>query len=255
LDCAERKDDSLTEQLKAVVLAAGMGTRLHTNDSDAPKVMREANGKPLLWYVLDAISFIGRKNIILVVGYKKENVLDRFSDYPYAVQSEQLGTGHAVMSARDELADHTGAVLVCYGDMPAIKKDVYEQLLNTHFKDGNDCTILTGESSLKMSFGRVLRDENGDFSHVVEEKDCTPQQLKIKELNTGVYVFNTPKLLTALKELKNENAQGEYYITDVPAIMRSHAAKIGILKRDLGDNIIGVNTLEQLEMVERILER
>ena len=241
-------------QLKAVVLAAGKGTRLHSHDNDAPKVMREACGKPLLWYVLDALSFIDKEDIILVVGYKKESVIESFAGYKYAIQSEQLGTGHAVMAAKEHLENHTGALLVCYGDMPAIKRDVYEKLLHTHFDQGNDCTILTGESTLKMSFGRISRDENGAFLHVIEEKDCTPQQLKITELNTGVYVFDTAMLLTALKELKNDNAQGEYYITDVPGIMREHGAKIGIYKRNLGDDIIGVNTLEQLEMVERILQ-
>jgi len=243
----------VAEQVKAVVLAAGKGTRLHTDETDAPKVMRLAHSKPLLWHVLEALSFINKKDIILVVGYKKESVTDSFSDYSYAVQNEQLGTGHAVMSASDELKNYKGALLVCYGDMPAIKRDVYEELLQTHFIEGNDCTLLTGESELEMSFGRVERDENGSFQRVVEEKDCTPQQLKITELNTGVYVFDTPMLLNALKELKNDNSQGEYYITDVPAIMLSNGARIGILKRNLGDDIIGVNTLEQLEMVERIL--
>ena len=245
----------MNRQIKAVVLAAGKGTRLHNDEIDAPKVMREANGKPLLWYVLDALSFIDKTNIILVVGYKKESVIGSFTDYPYAVQTEQLGTGHAVAAAKEQLVDYNGALLICYGDMPAIKREVYEQLLQTHFNEGNDCTLLTGESTLEMSFGRIERDSNGGFLHVVEEKDCTPQQLEITELNTGVYVFDTPKLLGALKELKNDNSQGEYYVTDVPAIMKGHGAKIGILKRNLGDDIIGVNTLEQLKLVEDILEK
>ena len=240
-------------KLKAVVLAAGKGTRLHNDEIDAPKVMREANGKPLLWYVLNAISFIDKKDIILVVGYKKETVINAFGDYPYTIQSEQLGTGHAVMSAEEQLINYKGALLVCYGDMPAIKRDVYEQLLKIHFDEGNDCTLLSGESTLKIAFGRVERDKNGSFLQIIEEKDCTPEQLTIKELNTGIYVFDTPMLLNSLKELKNDNSQGEYYITDVPAIMREKGAKIGILKRNLGDDIIGVNTVEQLEMVERIL--
>ena len=245
----------MTKQVKAVVLAAGKGTRLHNDEIDAPKVMREANGKPLLWYVLEALSFIDEQDIILVVGYKKESVTTVFTDYPYAVQSEQLGTGHAVAAAKEQLAGYNGALLICYGDMPAIKREVYEQLLQTHFDEGNDCTLLTGESTLKMSFGRIERDEDGNFRHVVEEKDCSPEQLKIKELNTGVYVFSAPILLDALKELKNDNSQGEYYVTDVPAIMRGQGAKIGILKRNLGDDIIGVNTLEQLRMVEDILRK
>jgi len=240
-------------KIKAVVLAAGKGTRLHSDEIDAPKVMREALGKPLLWYVLESLSFIDKKDIILVVGYKKESVIERFGEYPYAVQHEQLGTGHAVAAASDELKDFDGALLVCYGDMPAIQQEVYENLLKTHFEEGNSCTLLTGESTLDMSFGRIVRDDNGGFVHVVEEKDCTPEQLEIKELNTGVYVFDTPMLLSALKELKNDNSQGEYYVTDVPAIMREHGAKIGIYKRNLGDDIIGVNTAEQLKLVEKIL--
>jgi len=244
----------LTEQLKAVVLAAGKGTRLHTDDIDAPKVMREAASKPLLQYVLDALAFIEKKDCMLVVGYKKESIIERFEGYAYVLQSEQLGTGHAVMAARAELENYTGALLVCYGDMPAIEREVYLKLIQIHFEQGNDCTLLTGCSDLDISLGRILRDEHGAFVNVVEEKDCTPEELKITELNTGVYVFNTPLLLLALKELKNNNAQHEYYVTDVPAIMKRQGAKIGIYKHDLGDDIIGVNTVEQLELVERILK-
>jgi len=249
------RTDTLKERLKAVVLAAGKGTRLHTDDSDAPKVMRQACGKPLLWYVLNALSFIDKKDIILVVGYKKSDVIDSFSGYTYTLQEEQLGTGHAVMAAGEELKDYNGAVLVCYGDMPVIKRDTYEAFLSAHFEQENDCTILTGESTLTLPFGRVLRDENGRFLHVVEEKDCTPDELKIAELNTGVCVFKAPMLFEALKELKNDNAQGEYYMTDVPAIMRGKGAKIGLFKRVLGDEIIGVNTIEQLALVEEILSK
>jgi len=244
----------LKEQLKAVVLAAGKGTRLHTGETDAPKVMREACGKPLLWYVLKALSFIEKKDTILVVGYKKESVISSFSEYPHVVQSEQLGTGHAVMAANKMLSDHNGAVLVCYGDMPAIKRKTYEKLVQTHLTEKNTCTLLTGESSLEMAFGRIRRDEKGGFLSIVEEKDCTPEQLNITELNSGVYVFDTQKLLDSLKELKNDNSQSEYYITDVPEIMRSKGEQIGILKCKLGDDIIGVNTTEHLEMAERILK-
>jgi len=240
-------------KLKAVVLAAGKGTRIDTGEGDVPKVMRKACGKPLLWYVLNELSFIDKKDIILVVGYKKEEVIKCFNEYEYSVQTEQLGTGHAVMAAKNKLTGYDGALLVCYGDMPAIPGEVYKDLYQTHIKDSNDCTLLSGESSMQMSFGRVLRDENGMFSHVVEEKDCTAQQLNITELNTGVYIFNTPMLISVLSELKNDNSQREYYLTDVPLLMKEKAAKIGILKCDLGDNMIGVNTLAELEMVERIL--
>jgi len=243
------------KSIKAVVLAAGKGTRIHSSDSDAPKVMRMACGKPLLWYVLDAISFIEKKNTIIVVGYKKEAVTDYFDGYLYALQEEQLGTGHAVMAAREELCNHTGPMLLCYGDMPLLKRDVYENLVKTHISERNDCTILTSVNEETMSFGRILRDEKGDFVHVVEDKDCTPEQKKITELNTGVYIFDTQLLLSSLGELRNNNSQGEYYITDAPSIMKANKAKIGLCKCSLGDDIIGVNTVEQLSLVEEMLHR
>lgn len=241
--------------IKALVLAAGKGTRMQDGDLDAPKVMRLACGKPLLWYVLEAISFIDKKDTILIVGYKKESVISVFDEYPYALQEKQLGTGHAVMSATHYIDSHKGAILVCYGDMPAIKAHVYKELVNLHIENGNDCTILTAKSTLDIAFGRIIRGDDGSFMHVIEEKDCTPEQLKITELNTGVYVFNTEKMLKALSNITNSNSQGEYYLTDVPMIMRKSGEKIGLLCKELGDDIIGVNTREHLEKVEKILRR
>jgi UDP-N-acetylglucosamine diphosphorylase/glucosamine-1-phosphate N-acetyltransferase len=243
----------MSDKIKAVVLAAGKGTRLQAGDSDAPKVMRQANGKPLLWYVLDALSSIEKSDIIIVVGYRKEDVTDYFGGYVYVEQAEQLGTGHAVMAAADELSGFGGSVLVCYGDMPLIRRETYEAFLQEHAFRGNDCTILTGESSVPLPYGRIVRDAGGGFKHVVEERDCTPEQLKIAELNSGVYMFRAPELLDALRSLGNDNVQGEYYLTDVPAIMRSRGAVIGLHRRDLGDEILGVNTTEQLEQVEEML--
>ena len=241
-------------EIKAVVLAAGKGTRLHTEDDDAPKVMRMACGKPLLRYVLDALSFIDIKDVIIVVGYMKDAITDYFKGYAFALQAEQLGTGHAVMAAGPELQGFDGAVLVCYGDMPVIKRETYEELVRVHFMQDNDCTILTGESSIQLPYGRVLRDSNGGFLRVVEDRDCTPEQLRITELNSGVYLFSAKMLFEALNSLNNDNTQGEYYVTDVPAIMLGSGSRVGICKRDLGDEIIGVNTLEQLAQVETILE-
>ena len=240
--------------LKAIVLAAGKGTRLQTEDDDSPKVMRQACGKPLLWHVLDALSFIrDKKDIVIVAGYKKDDIIKSFPEYTFAIQNEQLGTGHAVMAARKELRGFEGIVLVCYGDMPAVRQETYKALINAHIDMGNDCTILTGESSQRLPYGRVLRDEYGAFLHVVEDKDCTPEQKKITELNSGVYVFGARPLLGALESLKNDNSQGEYYLTDVPAIIRAGGAGVGTLKRDLGNEILGVNTIEQLVHIEEIL--
>ena len=245
----------MADKVKAVVLAAGKGTRLQAEDCDAPKVMRLACGKPLIWYVLDALSFIDSGDIVIVVGYKKEDVVSRFGGYIYAEQAEQLGTGHAVMAASKALEGFAGSVLICYGDMPAIRRETYEAFFCEHFLQDNDCTILTGESSLPLPYGRIVRDPDGCFLRVVEDRDCTPEEKEIEELNSGVYLFRAQKLFNALEYLGNDNSQGEYYLTDVPGIIRGAGGKIGICRRDLGDEIIGVNTMEQLAQVEGILSR
>ena len=241
--------------IKAVILAAGKGTRLITEDDDTPKVMRKACGKPLLWYVLQALSFIRKEDTIIVAGYRKEEVIENFGGYIYAVQTEQLGTGHAVMAAGAELRGFGGSVLVCCGDMPAIRRETYEALVKIHSDQDNDCTMLTGESAIALPYGRIIRGADGAYLKTVEERDCTAEQLVVTELNSGVYIFRAKNLLDALRSLKSDNAQGEYYLTDVPAIMRVGGARVGICKRDLGDEIIGVNTQEQLSQVEEILRK
>lgn len=243
----------MVHHLKAVVLAAGKGTRLQTEGCDLPKVMREACNQPLLSYVLDAISFIDKKDVIIVVGYKRDDVMAHFTGYQYAVQAEQLGTGHAVMSAENDLRGFDGSVLICYGDMPLLTRETYEALVAAHISGKNDCTILSSKSDEELPYGRIIRDSSGDFVKIVEDKDCTESEKAITELNTGLYVFEARKLLPALSKLKNHNVQGEYYLTDVPAILRDEGAKIGICMRDLGSEIIGVNTVEQLHQVEDLL--
>lgn len=240
--------------LKAVVLAAGKGKRIATEGIDLPKVMRLALGKPLLGYVLDELSFIDREDIVIVVGYKRETVITGFPDYNFAVQTEQLGTGHAVMSAREFLEGFDGDVLVCYGDMPLLSRDTYTALAKVHADENADCTILTGTTDLDLPYGRIVRDENGGFVTVVEDRDCTPEQKKIDELNIGVYVFKAPALLSSLSELGTDNAQGEYYLTDVPAIIQKKGGKISLCKRNLGCELIGINTVEQLQMAEGFLK-
>lgn len=240
--------------IKAIVLAAGKGTRLHTEGADLPKVMRLACGRPLLSYVLEGLSFLNEQDIILVVGYKKEHVLARYGRYPHAVQEEQLGTGHAVLAAAPLLRGYSGALLVCCGDMPLITRETYEALVVTHFQENNACTILSSVTDRPLPFGRIIRDETGAFRKIVEEKDCTPEERAVTELNAGVYVFQADRLLPALGQLRNDNAQGEYYLTDVPEMLLRQGEKVGVCRRALGEEIVGVNTLEQLREVERILQ-
>jgi UDP-N-acetylglucosamine diphosphorylase/glucosamine-1-phosphate N-acetyltransferase len=241
------------KELKAIVLAAGKGTRLQTEGNTLPKVMRIAAGKPLLSHVLGALDFIKSQDCVIVVGYKKDYVTEAFPDYVFAEQTEQLGTGHAVMAAFSQLADYDGSLLVCCGDMPLIRQETYLALVKEHEEKGNSCTILSGTSEVYLPYGRIVRDEKGDFIGMVEEKDASEKQKEIKELNSGVYVFDAKALSQVLSMLKSDNAQGEYYLTDAPLLLKNKGYKVGVLSRRLGHEIIGVNTIEQLREVEELL--
>jgi UDP-N-acetylglucosamine diphosphorylase/glucosamine-1-phosphate N-acetyltransferase len=240
--------------IKAVVLGAGKGTRISSDGEGLPKVMRMAGKKPLLAHVLDNLDFIDKKDVILVVGFMKEKITAAFPDYPHAVQYEQLGTGHAVKAAESLLKEFDGDVLVCYGDMPLIKRNTYRTLIAQHRRENNACTILTGRLKEKMSYGRIIRDNAGAFDRIVEQKDCTEQEDKIREYNSGVYVFKCRLLLDALKRLNNQNAQGEYYITDIPGILKNDSRKVSICTSMQAEELLGVNTKEQLAKAARLLE-
>lgn len=241
--------------IKAVVLAAGKGTRMMSESNHLPKVLRQACGKPLLHYVLKALDFIPVQNTVLVAGYMREEVFAAFPDYPRAVQDPQLGTGHAVMCAKQHLLEFDGTVLVCYGDMPLLKKEVYQGLLQFHMQSNASCTMLSGTCDEYLPYGRVLRDENGDFLRIVEDRDCTPEQKAIRELNVGIYAFDCKALLESLDKICNHNAQNEYYLTDVPEILRQSGQRVAVFSAKLNEQIIGVNTPEQLAVTERFLRQ
>lgn len=245
----------MSQHVKALVLCAGKGTRLQTEGVDLPKVMRLADGKPLLHYVLSALDFLPKEDVILVVGYKKEAVLAAYGDYPSAVQAQQLGTGHAVKCAADLLTDPEGHVLVCCGDTPLMSKATYQALTRLHLDSGNACTLLTAHLPDGGSYGRVERAPDGSFRAIVEAKDCTPAQAALTEVNTGVYLFRVAPLLEALDGLKNDNAQGEYYLTDVPAAFLSKGLKVGVCDSCTPNEMLGVNTPAQLQEVEELLRK
>ncbi len=247
----------MTQQkpLKAVVLAAGKGTRMQTDGCDLPKVLRLACDRPLLAWVLDALDFISPENTVLVVGYQREKVQAAFPQYVSAVQEQQLGTGHAVMAAFSALEDYDGDLLICCGDMPLLKKETYTALCDRHRESGAACTILSGSTDIPLPYGRILRDAAGKFIGMVEDKDCTPEQKQIRELNSGVYIFHAPALRAVLGQLRQDNAQGEYYLTDAPLFMQQQGAKVEVCQRDLGMEILGVNTPQQLAEVEAQLKK
>lgn len=244
----------MSEPLKAVVLAAGKGTRLRTEGVDLPKVLRLANGAPLLKYVLDALSFLPKQDIVLVVGYEGEKVRAAFPGYPHAHQCPQLGTGHAVQCAQSALEGYEGDILICCGDMPLLGRAAYEKLWETHRREGNVCTLMAGVANEPLPYGRIIRDEKGGFARIVEDKDCTEEERAVTELNAGVYIFNSTELWRALTTLRPNNAQGEYYLTDAPQWLHSQGKQVGVCAACTPTEMLGVNTPEQLAEVEEILK-
>jgi bifunctional UDP-N-acetylglucosamine pyrophosphorylase/glucosamine-1-phosphate N-acetyltransferase/UDP-N-acetylglucosamine pyrophosphorylase len=241
-------------QMKALILAGGKGKRLGSDITHIPKVMREANGKPLLGYVMEYTDFIDKKDKVILVGYEKEKVISAFPEYPFAVQEVQKGTGHAVMCAKECFEGYEGEVLVINGDMPLLRRESVLELIEAHKENGNLCTILSFiEKGEIPPFGHITRDENGKVSGIVEHKDATEEQKLIRELNGGIYVFNSAALFNALDEITPSPVTGEYYLTDVPKLMISKGMAVDTYILADQAELAGVNTEEDLKEVEKIL--
>ena len=242
--------------MKSIILAAGKGTRLHSAEHDCPKVMHTINGKPLLEIALGLVDFIDKKDITIVVGYKKEQIIDTFGDkYNYVEQKEQLGTGHAVSMCAELFENYDGNVIVTYGDMPLYRKQSLKNLCDYHEKVGADCTVMSAYNPNLPTYGRIVRNRCGNFKGIIEAKDCTEEQLKITECNSGVAVFNSKSLFKVLPLLQSNNKQNEYYLTDVPALMMSKKMKVDVFAIEDGEEILGVNTPEELIACEEILNK
>ena len=243
--------------LKVVILAAGRGERLNSDKAQIPKHMREVAGKPLLYYILKAVDFIENKNdIIIIVGYLKEKIINTFPEYAFVIQGEHLGygTGAAVRYAEETIGDYSGDILVLLGDTPLITQESILNMYNEHKKNNNDCTLLSCEIDETLSIGRIVRDENGKFCGIVENRDCSDEQrAKIKEYNASVMLFNSKKFFEQAACLNNNNNSNEYYLTDVPGLFLKNNYKVGVFKSANANEIHGVNSMEELALVESIL--
>ena len=241
--------------IRAIIPAAGKGSRLQKVSGDIPKAMVSIGNRPMIEFVLENISFIDEKNVYIVVGCGKEMITDHFGDrYNYVEQKQQLGTGHAVMTCSEDFANFDGSVLVTFGDMPLFRKEEMEAMCRLHVENSADCTLMTAENESLKLWARVVRDENGRFSRIVEGKDCTPEQAAIKELFSGVMVFNSRSLFDILPEMGCANVQKEYYITEIPELMVKRGLKVETYFTKDGDDLRGINTPEALEICERILK-
>ncbi len=241
------------DMLKAVILAAGKGTRMK---SDLPKVVHKCMGKAMVNHVIEASRYAGADNICVIVGYKADEVKNAIEDQVfYAEQKEQLGTGHAVKCARDFIGNEGNVVILC-GDTPLITGDTLTRLVSLHSNQGNKVTVLSAIISVPTGYGRIVRDQDGEFTKIVEQKDATEEERSICEINSGMYVFDSAALYEALDMLNNDNAAGEYYLTDTIEIIKGLGGKIAAmpLSGSAVDEIRGVNTLEQLAEAEEIMK-
>jgi len=239
----------------AVVLAAGKGTRMQ---SDLPKVLCEANGKPLIEYVLDSLRAAGVEKMIAVVGYKEELVRDRlsnFDDVEFATQAEQLGTGHAVMMCREQLEAVDGPLVVVAGDSPMLQSSSIQSLIQEYNQSRPACVLGTLIHDDPEGLGRIVRDASGGFVGIVEEKDATEEQKLIREVNMSTYLFDCQKMLAELDKLTSDNKQNEYYVTDLPALLLSRGEDVRALPVLDPVEALSVNTVAHLEQVENEMKR
>ncbi len=237
-------------QLTALILAAGKGTRM---ESELPKVLHTCCGKPMVSHVIDAARGAGADRVVVIAGYKSEMVHEELKDTVlYAEQTEQLGTGHAVMCAADQLGDE-GETLVLCGDTPLVTADTLKRLSEAHRSAGNGVTVLSAILEEPKGYGRIIRDAEGSFLKITEDKDCTEEERLTKEINAGMYLFDTAMLKDSLKKLTNDNAQGEYYLTDTIELIKSVGGRVDAMPVEDTNEILGVNTKAQLKNAEEIM--
>ena len=243
--------DGEEKYVMSVIMAAGKGTRMKSNKS---KLVHKIYDKELVKRVVELAKEVGTDDIVTVVGHLREQVKEVLgNDVKYVYQEELLGTGHAVMQAKKYLEGKKGKVIILYGDVPIIRKETLENLIIKSFKNKEYATLLTAIYENPTGYGRIIRDEGGNIKAIVEEKDANMFEKEIKEINSGIYCFDIEELLSALEELKPNNVQGEYYLTDVIKIMNDKGLKTGAVIVEDNTEILGVNDRAQLELLTRVL--
>lgn len=241
------------KKVKAVILAAGKGTRMK---SELPKVIHKALGKPMVEYSIEAAVEAGAdmSDVCLVVGHKADMVKDVVGEgVTYVLQEEQLGTGHAVKCAK-EFIGTDGLTMVLCGDTPLITGATLKTLVDTHIAENNAITVLTAKVDDPTGYGRIIKDEDGNFIKIVEQKDASEEEQKVNEINSGMYLFDSDILSRTLDMIDNNNAQGEYYLTDTIEIVKNkNLGRVATVVVKDANEIKGVNSPEQLKEAEDIL--
>lgn len=242
--------------LSAIILAAGKGTRMN---SDLPKVCHEVGGRPMVCAVVDACLEAGCGRVVVVVGYEQGLVRSALEGYDgrvaFAEQPEQLGTGHAVGCARGEFeGEQPGQhdVFVLAGDGPLIRAGTLEALLDRHRSAGAAATLATSVIADPSGYGRIVRDGSGRFVGIVEQKNATESELAIREVNPSYYCFDAARLFAALERVGRDGVSGEYYVTDVPGLLLGDGERVEVIDAVPPEDILSINTLEQLAQVDRV---
>jgi len=242
-------EPSKSPKLAVLVLAAGKGTRM--KDPGMAKVMYELQSKPMVEYVVDLATRLQADRTLLIVGWQKEAIIGHISginpQVEFIDQKEQLGTGHAVQQARAALEGFDGDLLVLSGDVPLLSEKTVRALIGYHRTTEAVATILTAELDEPSGYGRVIRNEDGSVEKIVEQKDASKKELLVKEINSGIYMFQKERLFECLDQLEPNNAQGEYYLTDVFEIFRKKHLRVSAVKAIDAIEVIGINDREQLE--------
>ena len=237
---------------KAIILAAGKGTRMK---SKYPKVVHKVCGKEMVNHIIDVSKKSGVKDVVTILGHESEvvkNVLPK--DTMIAMQTEQLGTGHAVKMAKEYINDEDTIVILC-GDTPLIKEETLKRLFDYHIENEYTATVLTTKVENPTGYGRVIRDENGDLLKIVEQKDGNAEELAVNEINSGIYCFKGQMLRESLDLLDNNNAQGEYYLTDTVKILRDKGFKVGAFNGSTIEELMGVNSRVELAKAEALMRK
>lgn len=248
----------MSNDLNILILAAGLGTRMR---SDKAKVLHHLDGRPLINHVRETGASLGPRKTIVVIGHQAENVRaavlseSEADTVDFAIQERQLGTADAVGSARSLLEEAEGDLLILSGDVPMIRAETLSQLVETHRSKGADCTVLTVRLSDPTGYGRVVRSASGGFARIVEQKDATDDERRVNEINSGIYCFNTKKLFAALTRVGSNNAQGEFYLTDVPSLLSADGGTVAIFECSDEREVEGVNDRRQLAEMESVLRR
>ncbi len=240
-------------EIKSVILAAGKGTRMK---SDIPKVLHKIFEKPLLGYVLDSVKHITTENFVIVGHHAeevKEYVEKNYKNAKTVLQSPQLGTGHAVSMVCPHLQDYSGQILILCGDTPLITSETLKKFVEYHNSNNSDLTVMSTIFENPANYGRIIREQDGSLKCIVEEKDATQEEKAVKEVNAGIYILNWSKVKPAFSQLTSNNAQGEYYLTDIISWGKNNGLKVNAFILENSDEIYGINSRKNLAEASKIM--